>query len=643
MKVRWWLLGVVAATVAWFAFGSERAPALPDAPPPAAAATTGTGTGAGATADDGSHREAAPATPADTAPPAAAAAATAPFDPAPAAVTPWLARFVVTDADDSPVPDAEITIWAALRLDARTAQQGHAEQPLLQLRTDAAGRTQTMLALEACYVAARKDGLGRSAEVMLRRTPVDREITIVIEQPIVLRGVVLRADGTPAPGAQVVATDNRIGTRTSASATADADGRFAIDVRFRSSCALEAQLGGERTMLDIVAVRSREPPPVTLRFPGAITIAGFVVDADGSAVAGARLRGWRERGPGEARDDPDAGERIGGVTGADGRFSIPLREHARYQLVASKKGQTNSAPTRVETSDVRPHAEVRLQLSRATRIAGRVVHADGAPLAGARVGARPAQGEGSLVGTSLLTEMFGEVASEITDGDGRFVLSVAPTTRWDLCVQPVADNWRLQTWRRSVAPGDDSVEMRITSEDIAGCVVHGVVERTDGGPLPDYDVDILDFEAGDASINGPTSAAIDGAQFTLPPLPHGGQYILRVRAKGTGALAPARIGPFTTDQAELLLTFRLQPWGNVSVRVLAADGTPARGVRVRLQASSLSLNVDIDGCASFGRYPPGPARLKVFDRTSQLCEQEVLITPGLNPEITIRLPAAQPR
>jgi hypothetical protein len=117
------------------------------------------------------------------------------------------------------------------------------------------------------------------------------------------------------------------------------------------------------------------------------------------------------------------------------------------------------------------------------------------------------------------------------------------------------------------------------------------------------------------------------------------------RAVYRGPLAPAQVGPFTTDQPELRYEFRLQSWGEVPVRVLSSEGTPARKVRVMAERD-VSLGVypgaqpvDVEGRIVLRRCAPGAHHLRVWRDTEKLHEQELMVTPGLNPEVVVRLPA----
>ena len=93
---------------------------------------------------------------------------------------------------------------------------------------------------------------------------------------------------------------------------------------------------------------------------------------------------------------------------------------------------------------------------------------------------------------------------------------------------------------------------------------------------------------------------------------------------------------------------RLQPFAEVSIRVLDAAGRPARGLSAAVVTESASdrwmfpVLVDSDGRA-FARYlVPGGAKVTVYDGWQQRFEQAVVLSPGLNPEVVVQLPVKEP-
>ncbi len=656
----------------WSGENLEAAPPTPASGPPAAAAP-------------------APATPAPTPPPTAgaperdevppAAAPTAapeppkpapetPFDPNPVPVAPWTANFLVIDEADQPVADATIQIWAMkkIRLDPRMAERtgtrhgysGRDGEPRAELRTGPDGRAATTLDLEQYVAAAHKGDVATAGDQSLWHTRTT-EVQLLLQQSIPLHGVVRHSDGTAAAAATVTATVS--GGRAPGGlaqppvpvVTGD-DGRFTLPVRRDIMYSLRAEWEGQRTFAERIFVQSPEPPAVTLTFPGAISLRGVVVDPAGAAVAGATVRAWREYRLGDPGQDADDYETAHATCDRDGRFVLPVRRHARYQLLASAEGHATSELLWAETTTVRPHAEVRVPLPAFAAIAGQVVHTGGAPFAGALVSAVPESGEtGGYVAVPTQRDQFPPVAAVTTGEDGRFELRVHPGTQWTLRVFPVAGNRRLRVLERHVAPGRTDVRVTIGEGERQGCIVRGTVVRAaDGQPVTDFTVRLVSFAEG-GRVQGTYEARpkVEGNRFELEPLPLGEPIGLVVEAKGErpgvfrGPLGSVQLGPLEPVPAGLVVEARLPEWGEVPVRVQRPGGSALGKVTVGVVGSVPTNSfaspqaVDADGRVTLQHCQPGTARLSVYGATGRLHEQAVTVAPGLNPEIVVSLPAAE--
>ncbi len=594
------------------------------------------------------------------------------FDPSPVHVTPWFANFVVVDEDDNPLADAVVTIWCARKqpVPARMAKQmgfdknyaysGRTGEPLVELPVDTTGRAQHTLALECVVANAAKDGRSSGDYTLWHSAAANKETRLVVQTPVVLRGVIKQADGGPAIGAKVTAHRNGVSTGNPyrgdaakpAPTTADANGRFELQVSRGFGYGIRAELGDARTFSEHVWILNATPPEVTLTFPGAITLAGVVLDPEGQPVANAEVKVWREYRPGDLDQDADDYETASTETGTDGRFSVAVRRHARYQLIAAHKKNANSEPTWTETTAARPHAEVRLNLQRFAIVRGRVVHEDGSPFAEVQVWAKPEGGQpGNLVPDK--SSLFASVKAQRTDAEGAFEFAIHPATTWTIAVIPSASNYRLRVERAGVAPGTTDLEIRCSDADLAGCVVEGTVGRADGQELDGYQVEIINFEDGKQHSSSNAQATIEGNRFTLPPLPVGKQFAILVSAQGdrgklTGPLAPAQTPPFVTTGAKMTVALRLEAWGKVPVRVVAADGTPPRGAlviiapRVVVGFYPSAMPLDSQGTRLQEMVAPGEHDLRVFLGDVKWYEQELHVTPGLNPEVVVRLPATPP-
>jgi len=623
-------------------------PAIARSEPAAAAPIVAAPAGADENANAAPDREAAPVPRAVIAPPPSDAPPEQPLK-----VAPWLARFLVVDVDDRPVAGATVTV------EILEQYQRHAltpVAPLAELRTDRDGVATATF--ELLPVVARATKASRlSARTMLTLVP-DGVAKLVLETPVALRGIVRRGDGSPAAGAAVTARGSgfssgvRGWTPHPAPATADAAGRFELQVLLHGSYELSATLDGARTLPARVGVTSPTPDEVELVLPGGFSLRGVVGDANGEPVAGAAVRAWRE--PGDDRRDF---ERAGGATDAAGRFAIDVKKRARYELIASAEGHANSDAVWLETTAERPHPEARLVLRAFATIGGVVQHGDGKPFAGVKV-------VPDLDGWNMGTSSSPDVADRFVPGtgatsgpDGRFTMVVDPGTPWNVVAYPLADNWWFRFTVTAVAAGRDDVVMTIRDDELAGCVVRGdVLTAADAQPVTEFHVEVVPF-GDDGKPSGGTDAAakIDGHRFELPPLPVGRVFAFDVRPhKRTGpegaafshdTLAPVRVGPFTTTAVGLEVHARVEAWGELPVQVLTSDGKPVRDVFVFARREPEiytgvrgSWRSDASGRVLVKKCVPGPHRIVVASGDGIRHEQDGIVTAGLNPEVIVRLP-----
>ncbi|HLQ38509.1 MAG TPA: hypothetical protein VK348_11950, partial [Planctomycetota bacterium] len=237
-----------------------------------------------------------------------------------------------------------------------------------------------------------------------------------------------------------------------------------------------------------------------------------------------------------------------------------------------------------------------------------------------------------------------------TGADGRFELSVHPATTWTLVARPVPDNPWLAVTAKAVAPDSRNVEITIRAEDIAGCSVHGTVVRAaDGEAVQAFAVEAMLYgDDGKPSQSRLKAATIEGNRFALPRVPLGRSFAVFVRPAFSvqDEWPPTICGPFIAGQEDVVVCVRVQGWGELPVRVLEADGSPARHVFVYLErveyldgSGRSALPVDADGRSVQKQLAPGPHQLCVTREREALSKQEVTITPRPNPELVVRLPA----
>lgn len=117
------------------------------------------------------------------------------------------------------------------------------------------------------------------------------DTTIVLDASAVLRGIVLTADGAPAAGATVrVMIRDSIKELSRRTATADDYGEFVIEGITPGRLDVDAHLDGRGTSQAVRhTVETGTTIDIELIIGDAATIDGFVVDANGHSVSGARV------------------------------------------------------------------------------------------------------------------------------------------------------------------------------------------------------------------------------------------------------------------------------------------------------------------------------------------------------------------
>lgn len=588
-----------------------------------------------------------------------------PFDPSPVHVPPWSPDLLVVDEDDEPVAGATILVFASTKVErspdvrkryggTRHSYSGHAAAPCQQTETDANGRARPVLDLESYCFAAQKEGVGRSPEAQCWHARTN-ELKLALVRPLTVRGRVLRADGLPTGSALVYA-----GTSGSLSShfrpepvVSDADGRFELVLQGRGEWQLHGSLDGESSFPTRLKTGTSPIPEVEIVFPGAYTIAGTVVDAEGTPVRDAKVQVWREYHLHQPGQDLGDSENRQDSTDAAGHFQIAVERCARYQIMAAADGETPSGLQWVETTAARPHAEIRIALQRFAVIAGRVVRADGSGFAGVRVGASAESGEEARYSAvPCRDDLYPAPKLTTTAADGSFALRVTPGTTWCVQAWPVPGNGQLQVRSAGVEPGHKDLLVHVTEEDMTGCVVRGtIVSGIDGTPVERQNVQLVTYDDADhvKSVGG-GGAKVEGNRFVLQPLPLGRRFGLEV-SQGlqgllSGPLAPAFVGPFITTRKDIELVVRLEAWGELPLRVLAADGSVPRNVSVGSDSERMlgvgypMLHLDAEGRALLQRRNPGKHHLRIVAGGHRLLlEQDVTIQPGRNQELVLHLPA----
>ncbi|MBK8975850.1 MAG: sigma-70 family RNA polymerase sigma factor [Planctomycetes bacterium] len=470
-----------------------------------------------------------------------------------------------------------------------------------------------------------------------------REQELVLESGVDVTGVVVRADGSPAPGAsiwlQTMYLDWAGGRVIGAAA---ADGRFRVRaVPHGRSLGALAPAGGfdapsPLVDLDVVAVEDgRAELRLELGPPGG-RVAGRVVAADsGAALAGVRIAfGKRPRFVDFRGEHVNEQWGLRTVTSdAQGRFGLDgtVAGELAWSASTAGRGIVRGTLTIVAGETV----ELLVPMPAAAEVHGRIVDAQGGPLAGIGVHAFDAPPGLDFVqgGQIDYDEAFGPVGA-ITGADGTYRVRKVTPGAVHLVIQAAPD----ATARGSsgsgrpyvhetidVPPGAD-VEWNAVLDE--GLVIEGRALYRDGHPLAGQFVSLRTV---DGRI-GATLVTDDDGRFRFVSLSESLYHVyVQVFDKPRDApsveltnVVPGR-GPVEI-RASFDKPVELEP-GEVRGKLLDAGGrlTIPKAATVLLVTATNSWytsNLDDEGRFHFDHVEPGRLRLVVMDGDTAVHEAE---------------------
>ncbi|HEX6202470.1 MAG TPA: carboxypeptidase-like regulatory domain-containing protein, partial [Thermoanaerobaculia bacterium] len=315
---------------------------------------------------------------------------------------------------------------------------------------------------------------------------------------------------------------------------------------------------------------------------------GLVFSTDGRPLAGAVARlvpvrhATPRRGPQPPRRTGDDSAELRGTTDADGRFAVEHLLPGRYDLLVTASGH---APLRVPGVEVPAPPEDgdlgTVSLEPGAEITGRVVDAEGRPLAGVEI----RRFERDALYGRLALPGADEAAPLTTAEDGRFVIA-------DLAAGAVVDlmfdapGYTQETVSGVTAPPERPLTVELTATAIvAGRVVDGF-----GDGLAGITVQAMPDEAGpggrrrfDARVA--FARTDDDGRFEIENVPPGA---VRLAASG-GGFRPGEASGIELAPGERRdgVRIELQRGGTLVGRVLAPDGQPLPNALVQVSANLL--------------------------------------------------------
>jgi hypothetical protein len=398
-----------------------------------------------------------------------------------------------------------------------------------------------------------------------------------------IAGTVIGPDGAPLGGARVEALEEvEGGDRTVGATSSGEDGAYAFGGLADGLYVVAAVARGtRRARLEGVEIRDGELRRGVdlLLEPGARVAGRVVAGADGRLVQGAVVMAHTlaelERPALSARPAALREQRAQATarTDADGGFVLEGLGPGVHMLTAKAPGFRTSAAVRLEVA-AGEEAWLELRLSEGSWIAGRVVDASGAGIAGARVEALPEQGRGGPWGGGGRGGGMPEGGETTSGEDGAYRIDGISGRRFRVTAWP-AEGSLAPASRGGVRPNTDGVDLVL---EAGGSISGTVVDAATGAPIGGATVDL-----GESGYRV-TAASSDDGSFVLGGVP---AQELTLRGQAEGYAVWEETFQLAAGEARAGVAIELLAGGVVSGQVIAeGDGAPLPGAVVHVFTSS---------------------------------------------------------
>ncbi len=446
--------------------------------------------------------------------------------------------------------------------------------------------------------------------------------TVAIGQ---VTGKVLMPDGSPAVGAQVRVIGFRIAEGFpityeilwTLETSAGDDGSF----RVQPEPIAKEKLSGETGLMFTIVVTHETAgftgttdvrradnisDPIdtgSLRLREPATLSGSVTDAGGTPLADATviLMGWITDGQGRGVQVLPEASPFRTGTRADGAFTFErVPNEGQFVLFIRKEGHP-------EVFLMPARDGVSVALPRPGSLAGRVVTAEGTPVADCQVWYAPqvAQPQQGQPGPWMMPKAV------VTDGDGHFALATLFPGACDVRVEPPAsaqDRWAPAVVTNKVVSSGQTTDLGDVVLTSGGTIVGKVVDGETGKPLADVSVSVNTAEARSMVARWQTNTDAEGRYDIRVPV---AAYQVRARLQGYAQRGAEPWQPkdvSVEDGARVECDFQLHPLFVVEGRLLLPDGSPAGNCTIRGTTSANPyLHARTDGTGRFRleRVSPG--------------------------------------
>lgn len=555
---------------------------------------------------------------------------------------------VVTDESGRPIAGARVTTSPGGgrldRIEIRIGGRGPAG-PTATTAQDGRFRLAPVDARQPWRLEARATGFARAQKdaPALRPRETARDVRLVLPRGTNVRGrvrddqgraiagvVATLAPARPAagPGMMVIAGP-RADRDAALGATSSADGTFVIegaaDGRYELSLTRRGYAGRTIEGLEIEGGAPLETGDHVLA-PGE-SIEGFVQDERGVPIEGAAV--YRQKAGGFSLPMlPGLGsEPAAATTGPDGWFAIhDLAAGDKLSLSISADGYVQG---RVPPLEV-PHPEpLQVTLEPASAVRGRVLGADGSPLADARVELTRTTG-GTAGGASLVMRIATDTE---TDANGAFSFENVVPGEIELSATAFGHERVVRTLE--VPRGADLENADLPLE--AGAWIEGRVQEGDGRAA--IGVRVQPVGGGDDFAPGGGGATTDGdGRYVLDGLAPGP---LSIEAIGDGEKRTVRDVELRAGENRLDLQFAAgRPVAGI---VTDASGTPIPGAWVQLAPSARpwggsSARTDASGRFRFEAVDRGTFELRAgADGHADAAMQEITVGEAPQEDLALRL------
>ncbi|MGK0482129.1 MAG: RNA polymerase sigma factor (sigma-70 family) [Planctomycetota bacterium] len=543
----------------------------------------------------------------------------------------------VVDDRGAPIPAADVWLSTGARSYARAR---------LVTASDDAGRFRLRSVEPMRFVSANAPGL-RSAAVQ----PLDANAGETLEVELVLNGMgatlsgsVVDAEGRPVAGARVLighSDDSGLAWMPSFHAEYRPQQMTATDERgaFRAhglahdvEIPVWVRANGWSVWTQLVPIAAHGDSVVTVQLERGATIRGRVTDSAGDPVSGAFVTYRNAAWP----------------TGRNAFFAFPGPHWAYSTVLSGDEGRFEIG--NVATGSVLMLAgaggvEAREELSAAEGdsivwnpalvdlvIAGRVVDARGAPIAGVEVQCVPARGSGSRKHTT-------------TDSEGSFrCAGLAPTPHRltfyipgdELHAGPISRLWGIE-------PGGPEVLVQAADQSIPSSSITGTVVAYEGQGLAAAQVRC----SAQGLAWAPEADADAGTgRFVIGPLPPGSYKLQTIT--GDPSRWSAWSDPIVLRSNETLDVgpLELSPPGSVTALVTDADGVTLTGVPVSLEVSTgwsavfVQSSTTSEGIARLDDVSPGTYRVRAGGGAWPSVYASVEVQAGKETSVAIVIPAS---